>query len=113
MEDAFCLFLAGRGHEEPAEAQPETSPFIFSHGVASVIACLQASHSPVFETEVNQLPSQFRAHPQRTHMSFVVLEDEQPPPHGIVAGGLHDAHQRIRTAVTIYVARCEAIDGVG
>lgn len=94
--------------------RPKVGPSVLHDGIAAGTVGLEGSDASVGEAEVDQRAAQSGAQPQRPYLPLYLFEDEDAAGYlGMEACRLDDPHQCIGVAVTIDVARAEAVDRVG
>ena len=108
-----CCFLVRSFYQIMVEGHAEARPFIVGNDIEAVGSRLQTADITVFEPEVLQDATQFRAEPHRTHLAVDLLEDKQAPSFlRIEPCRLDDAHHRVDAAITVDIARLELIHGI-
>ena len=114
VKDLQRLFSPHFNDQKPNEFEAETLPAIFGHHVTATGCGFQTSYHAIHEAKILQNTTQFRPHPHRPNAVFIVLKyEESTPSLRVESCAFNHAHQCFRSPIAIYVARVEAINGVG
>ena len=96
------------------ENQPKLLPTIVGNDVFSVAGRFQGADHAIDETEILQLPTEFRPHPKRSDSSAMVLENEQSTAHfPMKPCFFDDSDHRVDASVAVDVAHLKLIDRIG